>query len=197
MNRYIGYHMWYLDDKQFSKVDSPIGYYQKGEDSGKGMDDFPFFVASVNGARLFKNPQTQELWTADMHRDAIRIYNDSLKQIRELVGPDHFSPEYTRRQIDAPVAFVTFADECDYHAYTDYYITDKHIYLVYEGNKHFDMKNLSPVEIFKLDFDGNLLCNYKPDRYVYSISINKKEDTLYCASRSSVMEPPVILKYKL
>ena len=106
------------------------------------MDDFPFFVASVNGARLFKNPQTQELWTADMHRDAIRIYNDSLKQIRELVGPDHFSPEYTRRQIDAPVAFVTFADECDYHAYTDYYITDKHIYLVYEGNKHFDMKNL-------------------------------------------------------
>lgn len=196
-NRYIGYHMWYLDDKQFSKVDSPLGYYQKGEDSGKGMDDFPFFVASVNGARLFKNPQTQELWTADMHRDAIRIYNDSLKQIRELVGPDHFSPEYTRRQIDAPVAFVTFADECDYHAYTDYYITDKHIYLVYEGNKHFDMKNLSPVEIFKLDFDGNLLCNYKLDRYVYSISINKKEDTLYCASRPSVMEPPVILKYKL
>ena len=161
------------------------------------MDDFPFFVASVNGARVFKNPQTQELWTADMHRDAIRIYNDSLKQIRELVGPDHFSPEYTRRQIDAPVAFVTFADECDYHAYTDYYITDKHIYLVYEGNKHFDMKNLSPVEIFKLDFDGNLLCNYKLDRYVYSISINKKEDTLYCASRPSVMEPPVILKYKL
>lgn len=46
-NRYIGYHMWYLDDKQFSKVDSPLGYYQKGEDSGKGMDDFPFFVASV------------------------------------------------------------------------------------------------------------------------------------------------------
>ena len=162
-NRYIGYHMWYLDDKQFSKVDSPLGYYQKGEDSGKGMDDFPFFVASVNGARLFKNPQTQELWTADMHRDAIRIYNDSLKQIREL----------------------------------DYYITDKHIYLVYEGNKHFDMKNLSPVEIFKLDFDGNLLCNYKLDRYVYSISINRKEDTLYCASRPSVMEPPVILKYKL
>lgn len=59
------------------------------------------------------------------------------------------------------------------------------------------MKNLSPVEIFKLDFDGNLLCNYKLDRYVYSISINKKEDTLYCASRPSVMEPPVILKYKL
>ena len=63
--------------------------------------------------------------------------------------------------------------------YTDYYI-DKHIYLVYEGNKHFDMK-ISPVEIFKLDFT-DLLYNYKPDRYVYSISINKKEDTLYCAS---------------
>ena len=101
-------------------MDSPIGYYQKGEDSGKGMVDFPFFVDSVIGARLFKTPQNLGLWTAEMHRDAIRIYNDSLKQIRELVGPDHFSPEYTRRQIDAPVAFVTFADECDYQAYTYY-----------------------------------------------------------------------------
>ena len=68
----------------------PSAITKKERTVARGMDDFPFFVASVNGARLFKNPQTQELWTADMHRDAIRIYNDSLKQIRELVGPDHF-----------------------------------------------------------------------------------------------------------
>lgn len=195
--RYIGYHMWYLDDKKFSTVDYPVAFYEEGEDSGKGISDFPYFVASVNGARLFLTPTKEKLWMADMHRDVIRIYDDSLRQVCTLEGPDHFSPGYTEKQIDAPVAFVTFTNDCNYSTYTDYFITNRSIYLVYEGNKHSDPENLSPVEIFKLDYAGNLLCNYKLDRYVYSISVNKAEDTLYCASRTSVMEPPVILKYKL
>lgn len=194
---YIGYQMWYLDDKQFSEVNSPVAFYKKDEDSGKGVSDYPFFVASVNGACLFLSHQNHRLWLADMHRDVIRIYNDSLQQICMLDGPDHWSPEYTRRQVNAPVAFVAFTNDFDYHAYTDYFVTDKSIYLVYEGTKHFDPQNLSPVEIFKLDHAGNLLCNYKLDRYVYSISVNRAEDILYCASRTSVMEPPVILKYRL
>ena len=195
--RYIGYHMWYLDDKQFSTVKSPVSFYEEGEDSGKGMSDYPFFVASVNGARLFLSPYDRNLWMADMHRDVIRIYNDSLREVCTLDGPDHLSPRYTRKQINAPFAFVTFADDCDYRAYTDYFLTDKSIYLVYEGTKHFDPQKMSAVEIFKLDYAGNLLCNYKLDRYVYSISVNTSEDILYCASRTSMMEPPVILKYKL
>ena len=196
-DRYVGCHMWYLEDQDFSNVESPLLNLFRGDDRGKGMGDYPFMVASVSGSLLFINPGTNRLWSLDMHRDMIRIYDDSLKQVASLAGPDKYSPTYTKKAINAPVAFVTFADEKYYTSYIDYYLTDKHIYLVYQGTEHFNPKVLSPVEIFKMDFSGNLLCNYKMDRYVYSISMDRSEEFLYCASRTSLEEPPVILKYKL
>lgn len=197
-NHYIGYNMWYLDSEEYGNhISSPLHVYIKNEESKKGINDFEYFVASVNGAHFFKNPSTNDIWAADMHSDVIRIYNDSLAQIRILEGPDHFKPQYTRKQSNAPINFVTFANDLDYRTYSDYFVTDKYIYLVYEGNKHNDLKELMPVEIFKFDFDGNFICDYKLDRYVYSISIDKSEKFLYCASRKSVMEPPVLLRYVL
>lgn len=195
--RYVAYHMWFLDDKSFSTVDSPLAYYAYNDNSNKGYNDFPYFVASVNGARLFVNPKTKHVWSVDLHRDVINVYNDSLKQIASIKGPDNLKPSYTKLPINAPVAFVGFENGKSYASYVDYYLTDKHAYLVYQGTSQFNPNDLSPVEIFKLDFDGNFLCNYKVDRYVYSISVDNKEEYLYCASRVSMAEPPVILKYKL
>lgn len=197
-DRYIGYNMWYLDsDKYGNHISSPLHVYMENEDSKKGINEYDYFVASVNGGHLFKNPLTNHIWVADMHSDIIRIYDDSLNQIRSMEGPDNFKPQYTQKQSNAPINFVAFANDFDYRTYSNYFITDKHIYLVYEGNKKFDIKDLKPVEIFKLDFDGNLICNYKFDRYVYSISVDKSEKYLYCASRKSVMGPLAILKYTL
>lgn len=195
---YIGYNMWYLDSEKYgNQISSPLHIYKKNEDSQMGVNNFDYFVASVNGAHFFKNPLTKEIWAVDMHSDIIRIYDDSLNHIRSLAGPDNFEPQYTQKQSNAPINFVSFANDYDYRTYSDYFITDKHIFLVYEGNKHFDFQDLKPVEIFKLDFNGNLICNYKLDRYVYSISVDKSEKSLYCASRKTVMEPPVILRYEL
>lgn len=197
-SHYIGYNMWYLDNKEYGNhISSPLHVYEKNEESKKGINDFEYFVASVNGAHFFKNPLTNDIWAADMHSDVIRIYNDSLTQICLLEGPDNLKPEYTQKQSNAPINFIAFANDFDYRTYSDYFITDKHIYLVYEGNKHSDLKELKPIEIFKFDFNGSFICDYKLDRYVYSISIDKSEKFLYCASRKSVMEPPVILKYML
>ena len=196
-NRYVGYHMWYLEDKNFSSVESPLSYYTYNDNSGKGMQDFPYFVASVTGARLFKNPKTGHIWTLDLYRDRVQVYDDSLKVVASMEGPDRFVPSYAKLAVNAPVSFVTFEDGLYYAAYTDYYLTDKHLYLVYQGTKSFNPTKLPPVEIFKLDFDGNLLCNYKFDRYVYSISVDSKEKYLYVASRKSVEEPPVLLRYEL
>ena len=196
-NRYVGYHMWYLEDKDFSPVESPLAYYAYNDNSGKGMQDFPYFVASVTGARFFKNPKTGQIWTLDFYRDRIQVYDDSLKVVASMEGPDRFNPSYTKRAINAPVSFVAFEGGLYYAAYTDYYLTDKHIYVVYQGTKSFNPQELPAVEIFKLDFDGNLLCNYKFDRYVYSVSVDSKERYMYVASRKSVDEPPVILRYEL
>lgn len=196
-NRYVGYHMWYLEDRSFSSVESPLAYYTYDDNSGNGMQDYPYFVASVTGARLFVNPKTGKIWTLDFYRDRIQVYDDSLNVVASMQGPDGLVPSYTKHAMNAPVSFVTFEDGLYYAAYTDYYLTDKHIYLVYQGTKSFNPKELPAVEVFKLDLDGSLLCNYKFDRHVYSISIDSKEKYLYGASRKSVEDPPVILRYEL
>ena len=194
---YIAYHMWYLDDKTYSSAPKPLAIYGVNEDRGKDMGDFNSFVASVNGALIFQHPESEEIWTLDLHRDRIQIYNDSLELIRTIQGPDNFTPQYTEIKTPAPITFIGFTEGNDYRAYSDYFMTDKHLYLVYEGNKKYDPEALTPVEIFKLDYQGNLVCRYQLDRNVYSISVDSSEEHLYCASRESVKEPPTLLKYTL
>lgn len=196
--RYIGYHMWYLDSKEFNNgIDSPISFYKKNENSGKGINDFTYFVGPANGALLFQHPSTKDIWALDIHRDLIRIYNDSLREIRRIEGPDHFRPQYARKESNAPIAFISFAGEHEYSSYIDYYLTGQHLYLVYVGSDHSEEGHLPPVEIFKLDFDGNLLCRYQADQYLYSISIDKDEKYLYAMGRASAQEEARLWKYEL
>lgn len=195
---YVGYHMWYVDDKIYGNgISSPLNRYKKNEDSKKGMNDYSYFVAPVNGAQLFMNPATHQIWSIDMHRDQLCIYDDSLHLIATKEGPDLFVPKYTRKETPAPISFIGFVDDLNYRSYTDYFITDNYIYLVYAGDKHFDLENMHPVEIFKMDFKGNLVCNYKVDRCIYSISIDKGENYLYCVARNSVLKEVTLLKYEL
>ncbi len=195
---YIGCNMWYSPDKKYSNdISSPLSAFSKNVDNKKPMTDYKYFTASVTGLILFKNPQTGYIWAADMHRDQICIYNDSLRLLSTIDGPDHLEVSYEIAQSNSPVPFVTFTNERDVRGYSDYFITNRFIYLLYEGNEHFDPMNLSPVEILKFDLDGNLLCDYKFDRYIYSISVDHTDTYLYCGSRKNLQDPPVLLKYKL
>ena len=195
---YVGCHMWYSPDERYSNgVEAPLAVFRKGEESGKDMFSYRYFTGEVLGACLFPNREDGTLWAADMHRDRISVYDDSLNVVFTLTGPDHFQMGYEVIQSNSPIPFVSFTGGRNIHAYVDYFLTDKHIYLLYEGTEHFDPIQLSPVEMFKLDYKGNLLCRYQFDRYVYSISVDRSEQHLYCASRKTLEEPPVVLKYAL
>lgn len=196
---YLGCNMWYSPEPSFDNgKSSPISFYRKGEETNTDQTSYKFFTAPVNGMLLWKDSKNAgQLWSADMHSDRICIYDDSLKVKRTIVGPDNFELSYEKVQSNTPLAFITFTDKRDVRTYADYFITSEHIYLLYVGTEFFDPIKLPDVEVFKLDFDGNLLCNYKFDRYIYSISIDKSEKFLYCASRENVKEVPVFLKYEL
>lgn len=197
---YIGYNRWYLEDEEYGNgLDSSLDIYsvEYGQNEQEEKESFPYFVEPVNGALSFVNPETGQIWSLDMHRDRISVYDDSLRLARVFVGPDNFRPEYAIRKMPTPVKFVGFANGLEYRAYTDYFLTDKHVYLVYEGEEHFDLENMTPVEVFKLDFQGNLLCRYEVDRHIYSISLDSNEEYLYGMAKNSVMEEAVIVRYKL
>lgn len=197
-DHYVGCNMWYSPDERYDNgCSAPVSVYRKNEKQGNSPMSYKYFTAPVNGCLLFRNPKSGRLWTADMHRDVISVYDDSLNVVSTFVGPDRMKAEYETVQSNLPMAFVSFTEKRDLRSYTDYWLTDKHVYLLYEGTEHFDPMNLTPTEVFKLDYSGNLVACYQFDRYVYSISVDSKEDYLYCASRKNVQEPPVLLKYKL
>ena len=162
---YVGYNRWYLPNSKFSSIGQPLSYYKCDANEEK-IEVSPYYMDIVNGCGLLYNYVKGQIWGIENHRDLIHIYDDSLQLINTLMGPDHYLPQYEDEPLDPQNVVVRFADRRNYRTYCDYYLTSKHVYLVYAGTDSYDDMNLNPVEIFKLDHEGNLLYNYKMDRYL-------------------------------
>ncbi|MDR3268375.1 MAG: TolB-like 6-bladed beta-propeller domain-containing protein [Tannerella sp.] len=202
---YVGYGLWYLNSKKYSNhVPALKRYTMEAPDNQSApnnidMGQHDYFVASVNDARLAINPSTKEIWLLDGHQDKIDIYNDSLQIIRTLSGPDGYQLSYTDVQSNIPIPFVMFTNSKTFRSYTDYTFTDKYLYVIYEGinGTDYNREDLQPVEILKFDLQGHLVCTYRADRFLISISVDSKEEYLYGTARTSVMEEAHFVKYKL
>lgn len=205
-NHYVGYHMWYLNDSTYNNnIPNALTKYAMDEKTDESnsmqaaMTKYKYFVASVNDVHLFMNPSNKQIWMADAHRDKIEIYNDSLHVVKTLSGPDNYNIKYCLPKSNSPIPFVGFEGEKSYRSYSNWTFTDKHVYIIYEGlnGGEYNIENLQPVEVFKFDWDGNLLCNYKLDRYVTTLSVDSKEKYLYCTSRKSFKDTAQFIRYKL
>lgn len=196
--KYITYNLWYLDDAEYTNgVSDPLAVYSTRGEEEESPEDIRYLVAPVNGAQLFWEPVNRQVFTADIHKDVIRIYDESLNPVKSLIGPDAFNPVYSVKDSNTPIPYVGFAGDKEYKAYSAFTLTDKHIYIIYEGNRRFDPANLSPVEVFKLDLNGNLLCNYQLDRYIFTVSVDSNEEYLYGTSRESLAGESTLVRYKL
>jgi hypothetical protein len=203
---YIGYNMWHIDSREYSNRLPALKKYAMDEPDDSSAkeanmpDKYPWFVASVNDARLAVHPRRKEIWLLDGHRDKIDIYSaDSLQIVKTISGPDGYRLSYTDVKSNGNIRFVTFRDEKTYRAYTNYTCTEKYIYIIYEGvnGGAFNPEDLQPVEVLKFDWDGNPVCDYKLDRFIYTISVDSREEYLYCTTRTSYKESAGFLKYKL
>ncbi len=194
---YVAYNIWYIDDSTYSNgIATPLQKYFK-----KATIEAPAllnnFVAPVNGARIFYNSQKNEIWSMDLHKDRIHIYDDSLRLVKEIIGPDNLEPKYTEVKSNAPFTFINFANDESYMAYIDYCLTENHIYLIYSGDSHYSPEDLQPVDVFKLKYDGTLECVYHLDRHLLTISVDSKEEYLYGTAKKSLNDYASFVRYKL
>jgi hypothetical protein len=202
---YIGYNFWYIGSDRYSnRVPALKKYAIPAPDDYSAtqpqLTDYSNFVASVNTARLARNPLTKHIWFFDGHRDRIAIYDDSLNAVRTISGPDHYSVSYDAAQSNLPISFVTFGEGKTYRAYSGYTVTDKYIYVIYEGvnGSAFDPDDLpQSTEVFRFDPEGNLVCSYTLDRFIYTVSVDSSDRYLYCTARTSATEEAHFLRYRL
>lgn len=198
-NEYVGYNFWYLDNDKINNKVNPINKYTMTDNpKGRLGTGHEYFVANVTGGYVFTNKKCNRYLIANFFTDKIEFYNDSLKLIKRMIGPDFMNPEYKKISRDG-VNYVFFEKGTSYRAYLAYTITDEHIYLAYEGTNGTPYKtsNLKNVEIFKIDWDGNLLCNYILDKHAFSISVDEKEEYIYACCYDSYDGEIELLKYSM
>lgn len=194
---YVAYNIWYVDDPEFSNgVEAPLQRYAKNK-LPKDEGFMEYFVAPVNGARIFYNHRRHEIWAMDLHKDRISIYNDSLQLQKEMIGPDNLQPQYTQVESNAPFAFISFTGGQSYMGYIDYCLTREHVYLIYSGDTRYSPEALQPVDVFKLKYDGTLECIYHLDKHLLTISVDSKEEYLYGTARNALDGYSVFVRYKL
>lgn len=198
-DKYIGYNFWYLNEKAYDNKVMPLETYpMTNEPKARTGTGHEYFVANVTGGYVFMSPDQKKIWVANLFDDKIEIYNDSLRLTKCLHGPDHFERKYKLVEEDN-FKYLFFEKGTSFRSYLAYTLTKDHVYLVYEGTNGtpYHMNDLKNVEIFKLDWNGNLICNYRLDKYAYAISVDSKEEYLYAACYQSYDGEVEFVKYKL
>ena len=198
-NKYIGYNFWYIKEKQYAnKVAKLQEYPMVSGPKGRLGTGHNYFVANVTGGYVFTNPANNDIWVADFYDAKIDIYNDSLNLTKSLIGPDKFEHQYNLVEEDE-FKYIYFFKGKSYRGYLCYTLTQEHVYLVYEGTNGtpYRTTNLKNVEVFKLDWNGNLICNYQLDKHAFAISVDSKEQYLYACCFDSYDSEIEFVKYAL
>ncbi len=201
---YIGYHMWHLDDSAYNNNVAAVSIYTmqntslENQNKMSFMDKYKYFVADVNGGNLFRVTNNR-IWMAELHKDKITIFDDSLNVIKTIIGPDNYPLKYEEHQSNIPMPFITFQNQTSYLAYSSWTLTDDAVYLIYEhlDNKEFDPEHLQPVEIYRFDKEGNPKICYQADQHLYALSIDSKGEYLYTVSRVSSADDIEFIRYKI
>ena len=196
---YVGFNFWYLNhDKYNNDIYSPISEYKIGQKREKTRSPaFKYFVANVTGATMARNPHNGDIWVAYNHDNVIQIYDKNMNLKKQMNGPDQIENKYQKKTIKKQ-EYVFFSKEAYVSCYYMSVSTPKHVYILYENiNGGGIPLQPKPVEVFKLDWDGHLLCNYKLDRHAYTISIDSKELCLYATCINNTNQEVQIVKYDL
>ena len=194
---YVGFNFWYLNDKRYDNLVYPIAEYSMKGEHNTMNKSYKYFVANVTGGLIFTNPKNHDIWVAYRHDNVIEIYDRSLKLKKAMRGPNYKQNIYATQKFPNK-EIVAFTNKSYTSCYTGCYTTDKNIYLIYENHTCDQFpENPQPVEILKFDWDGNCLCNYKLDKFAYTISVNSKEDILYATCSDENNGEIELFKYKL
>jgi len=196
---YIGFNFWYLNDSRYNNgIEHAIGEYEMKESNDRNRSiKYSSFVANVTGGVMVRNPHNNDIWVAYNHDNLIEIYDSSLQLKRKMMGPDNVHRYFTTERVKNK-DFVLFEKDKHVGCYYAAVATERHVYLLYRNinNVPFPRKP-QPVEIFKINWNGELLCNYQLDRYAYCISIDSEERFLYAACVNPNSNDVELVRYKL
>ncbi|MDR1338497.1 MAG: hypothetical protein LBK58_00300, partial [Prevotellaceae bacterium] len=112
---YIGYNFWYVNSDKYSNNVPALKKYailkpDDYSDKQPQITNYNSFVAPVNTVCLTLHPSTKQIWFFGGHQDRIDIYDDSLKIVQTISGPNHYKVSYEAAKSNFPMS-VTFSED--------------------------------------------------------------------------------------
>ena len=208
-SEFVAYNLWFVDDFGFNNGVPPLIKYSIGKTDTEYEGNYKYFPGNVNEVKLIQSPKRDMIWLADVYRPQIKIYNDSLKLVRTINGPDNYIAPIMELPSDLTILVFQEGKEC--LTYDEYTFTDEYVYIIYQRIRDVsyyalygsDESNglpqidLPPSEIFQFTWDGQPVARYQLDRYARSISLSKDGKSIYVSSVTKMGEEAVLYRYDL
>jgi hypothetical protein len=173
---YVYYNRYYLNDSKIKNNVRKVLIFNPNDTDNE--IEWKYFSPNVSAAYVLVSPNKDKVFIADYFKDQVDIYDNNLKLIKCIVGPDFVTPQY---QIESD-NMVGFLNKKRYRGYYPLCFTENHIYALYvgySGDNNFELLKNKQQQIFKFNWDGVLLQRFILDRYVFSLTINGNENILY------------------
>ncbi len=124
-----------------------------------------------------------------MHKPIIEIYDNNLKGIKRILGPDKMLTQY--RIVDNEIIFNRRIP----YTYLDFCINKDYFFVTYMGDFLVGGKNMEdyPLWIFKFDWNGNFVDSYNMGQYISSISISNDGKSFF-GTGINIEKNPILLK---
>jgi hypothetical protein len=159
--------------------------------------DFPDNVlAYLNQGQLKTNSTLDQFGVASLYRDFIEVLNLHDTSILTINGPYDLEPTF---DIDYsagyPMPLIDFKKS--YYCYINMFLGDEFIYALYSGEVMEKVhKGLvyTPSNLFKFNFNGELVKAYKLDVTIDDLYVDEKTKTVYGLSND---ENPGLVTYQL
>lgn len=197
-SNYIGFNLWYLNEKKYNNgITCPIQKFNiNNNKTQQHSAKHHYYVANVSGASIALNPHSGDIWVAYKHDNIIEIYNNDMILKKRMIGPEKSKYNYQTRKIKNQ-EYVFFDKESYVSSFYVCFTTNKYVYLLHENKNGVTIPpKPTPAEIYKFDWEGNLICNYKLDRQAYEISLDSNEQNLFaiCMDKENNLQ---VIKYTL
>ena len=153
--------------------------------------------SNVNGAILFASTDKNRIITADYYSDRLNIYDLEMNLLEQKNGHTKIEPEY----FTPDGRKISFANGLYWRSFYPSAFNSDYIYLLYVGingiNSSSTPIDKNPVEIWRIDWNGNLLERIKTDVFLTNISIDQNAKAIYGTTWNSSGAPPKLIRLNL
>lgn len=189
-DRFVYYDWRYIETRKFSNGVNEIAIEHFDSNAKYQVKSFKYFVANLNGGKLYVSPDFSRIAVFSIYDDKINIYNHQLELLKTIKGPDNYVPEYNSQR-NSSNTFKLKDFNKNWLGYGSGFSNNQYIYSVYKVSG----KTRNYTEVFKFDWNGEPIKRYIINYSINTISINN--GYIYATGYKTQRSEPKLVRFAL